>query len=307
MLLPLLLLVPLTALGVGILVVWFGGTWFRFARYHRHKGLDAPDGATWAQRLRHWMWESSALVRLFWWKVEAGPRRLIPPDPGVPVLCVHGFTQDRTNFAALRRRLWRSGRPSDAIDMGLPGRHPRRYTPSLTVAIEGLDDAFPDDPIDIVCHSMGGLILRQLLVDRPDVARRIRRIVTLGSPHQGTAAARGPLSVWPEAAGLHRRSAWIAALPDFRALAPHAEVLTVGGTADYVVYPVTTCHLPGSTAVDAEGIGHGGLLTDGEVLDVVEAFLDGVDLPEGDKVRARARSPRPRSEGREPQPPNTSA
>ncbi len=265
--------------GLVILAVWFGGTWFRFARYHRHTGRDLPDGPGWRHRLATWITEADALLRVAWWKVEAGPRLLVPPDPGVPVLCVHGFTQDRTNFTALRRRLWRAGRPSEALDLGLPGRHPRRYAPALASAIRRMLETFPDQPLDVVCHSMGGLILRETLHENPDLAARVRTILTLGSPHHGTAAARGPLRVWPEAGGLHRRSDWIAELPGFAETAPEARIVTVAGTADYVVYPVETCHLPGSEAVDAVGLGHAGLLAHPDVMSLVVDVLEGRPVP----------------------------
>ena len=264
---------------VGGLGLWFGGTWWRFARYHRHKGMDLPDGDTWRQRIRNWADEGTALMQVMLYKVEAAPQRLVAPaDPGHPVLCVHGFTQDRTNFAKLRRTLWDLGRPSQAIDLGRPGRHPSGYAPRLIAALEE-----PDEPIDIVCHSMGGVLLRHVLRDRPDLGARVSSIVTLGSPHHGTAASRGFILV-PEAKGLHRRSPWIADLPTFAELVPHARTVTIGGSADYVVYPLDTCHLDGSERVDMAGLGHAGMLTHPRVHDIILAAFAGEPLPVADRA-----------------------
>lgn len=266
----------LTALGV-----WFGGAWFRFLQYHRHKDLPLPDGPTWGRRLQHWISEADALVRIHAWRLARGPGTLAPPsDPGVrPVLCVHGFTQDRTNFAALRRRLWTAGRPSVSVDLGLPGRHPSAFADKVCQALEAFDQAYPDHQVDVVCHSMGGLVLRDAVKRRPDLALRIHTVITLGSPHSGTAAARGPLRWWPEADGLARGSAWIAGLPTLAELLPEARTVTVAGTADYIVYPASTCHLPGSEAVDLHGVGHAGLLTRSDVLDLIMAILRGEPVP----------------------------
>ena len=44
-------------------------------------------------------------------------------------------------------------------------------------------------PLVLLCHSMGGLQARQLLT-HPEQARRIRAVVTLGTPHDGTPLAR---------------------------------------------------------------------------------------------------------------------
>jgi pimeloyl-ACP methyl ester carboxylesterase len=254
----------------GVFAVWFGGTWLRFHRYHRHKGLPTPDGATWGDRVRAWMREAGAIASLLLFKAELGPRAL--PRPGdlrPPVLCIHGFTQDRTNFSAIRGSLWRAGRSSIAVDLGLPGRAPTRYAPALADRLADLWRAWPEGPVDLICHSMGGLLLREVLAARPELRARVGTVLTLGSPHGGTAASRGPLRLWPEAAGLHRRSPWIEALPTLAALAPQARVITVAGTADYVVYPAETCHLEGSEAITLPGVGHAGLLIDERVLALV--------------------------------------
>jgi triacylglycerol esterase/lipase EstA (alpha/beta hydrolase family) len=47
----------------------------------------------------------------------------------------------------------------------------------------------PDDQLDIVAHSMGGLVTRLLLEDAA-LAGRIANVVTLGTPHSGSYLAR---------------------------------------------------------------------------------------------------------------------
>jgi len=269
-LLVLALIVGSAALAV--LGVWFAGTWLRFHRYHRHKGLPSPDGATWGERVRAWIAEGFALLRLMTFKVELGPR-LLRRDGATspPVLCIHGFTQDRTNFSAIRGALWGVGRDSIALDLGLPGRSPERYGPALTERLRDAARTWPAGPLDIICHSMGGLLLRDALRAEPALAARLRTVLTLGSPHHGTAASRGPARFMPEGWGLHRRSPWLLALPSLSELAPGARVITVGGSADYVVYPLATCHLPGSEPIDLPGVGHAGLLVDDRVLHLVRA------------------------------------
>lgn len=268
-----LALLFLVLAGVGtalVLGIWFGGTWLRYLRYHRHKGLDLPDGPTWGDRVRAWILEGAAIVRLFAYKAEWGPRAVpVVGDGEPPVFCVHGFTQDRTNFSRIRSVLYRLGRSSVAINLGLPGRAPTRYASRLAERFAELLLTWPEGPIDVICHSMGGLLLRQILSDHPELRPRIRTVVTLGSPHHGTAASRGPVGWVPEGKGLHRRSEWLAALPSLAELLPEARTITVAGTADYVVYPVDTCHLEGSECVDLPGIGHAGLLVDARVLRLI--------------------------------------
>jgi triacylglycerol lipase len=48
--------------------------------------------------------------------------------------------------------------------------------------------AFPDEPVHVIGHSMGGLDARQLLAG-PDWQKRILSLTTIGTPHLGTALA----------------------------------------------------------------------------------------------------------------------
>ncbi len=48
--------------------------------------------------------------------------------------------------------------------------------------------AFPDEPVHVIGHSMGGLDARRLL-DNPAWQRRILSLTTIGTPHLGTALA----------------------------------------------------------------------------------------------------------------------
>ena len=48
--------------------------------------------------------------------------------------------------------------------------------------------AFPDEPVHVIGHSMGGLDARRLLAD-PAWQRRILSLTTIGTPHLGTALA----------------------------------------------------------------------------------------------------------------------
>lgn len=278
------LLVPLLFLVVGGLAVaasglfgWISASWARAAVFHRHTRREVIDGPGWWARVKAWGREARAMLTVAAWKAEAGPALLEPAEVfGDPVLCVHGFTQDGTNFAALRNALWARGRPSAAVSLGLPGRHPRRYVPKLVRALEDLVARYPDLGVDIVAHSMGGVLLRQTLGDRPDLAAHVSTVVTLGSPHHGTQGARGFVRYMPEGGGLHPLSPWLNSLPTFSEAAPNARSVTIAGTADYVVYPIEVCHLEGSASLDLEGIGHAGLLADPRAIQAVLDVLDGV-------------------------------
>lgn len=268
-------LVALVALG-GVLA-WLLFSLVRWRGYVRHKGLDVPSPG-----LRELLQEVRAVLSLAWWHVRALGRdglRVPEVEQGPPVLCVHGFTQNGTNFWGLRRALFRRGRASRAVSLGLPGRSVERYALRLRRAILELADRY--ERFDVVAHSLGGVILRHVLSTEPLLAARIGRIITLGSPHRGTAYSRGlPVFLLPEVVQIARRSTWLAELPALGEIAPQARRFTVAGLHDLVVYPADTCHEPGAVSVEMQ-VGHAGLLARPEVIDlVVAALTDDPRLPE---------------------------
>lgn len=266
--LRLLLLLPLvTTLIVGL--SWFGGGYLRFVRYHHHKGIVLPPIA-W---VRYAIREAWAVLTIGVWHLRAAfadGLRAPAVVSGPPVLCLHGITQTGSNLWGIRRALERRGRATLALSLGRlpPSRH--RLADRVAPALRRLADLSPTGRIDVVAHSLGGVLLRIVLTDHPELASRIRRVVTLGSPHAGTAGIRG-LPLGRAVQRLGRRSNLLSGLASI----PAERVTTVAGIPDLVVYPASTCHLPGSGCVDLVGIGHAGLLTHPDAIAVVvDALCD---------------------------------
>lgn len=262
------------------LVVWAAWGIGRFRSYYRHKGLEAPplERATLVRYVAH---ELVALATVTWWQLRAAHRDgLLRPDgpvTGPPVLCVHGIIQDGTNLWGIRRALARRGRPSVAVSIGRYALSLDAHVPPLVTALRALVRDAPEGRVDIVAHSMGGVILRLALARHPELVPHVRRVVTLGSPHAGTAGSRG-LPLGRSVRALGRRSELLRQLPGFP---PGAAVTTISARHDLVVYPQATCHLDRARTVDLPDIGHAGLLTAPAVHAlVVEALCD----PEGDAL-----------------------
>jgi triacylglycerol lipase len=230
----------------------------RFVGYHRFKGLPAPT-------IGFWRWLAAdirAFTTLAWWHVRGFLRdglRTPSPTHGRPVLCVHGYTQNATNFHGLRRVLERAGRPTIAVSLWHRLAPIGWYAHRLERRLERLAREFPDG-IDIVAHSMGGVVLRMVLAAREDLRGVVHTVITLGSPHRGTAAARG-IPLVPELLAMKRRSALLAGLPSLTELVPHGRVVAIAGDADTIVYPVDSSLVPGAEGVVLRGVTHAGLLT----------------------------------------------
>lgn len=193
-------------------------------------------------------------------------------DHVVPVVLAHGLAADGTSMWLLRRALAAQGRPTYAPHLGPMLRPLERYAEALERAIDrALADHPPAEGFDVVAHSMGGIALRQCLRVRPDLAGRVRRVVTIASPHAGTRAATHLPLV--EARVLFPGAPWLLELPSLRQLLPLAAITTIASRHDAVVYPHETCHVEGARQHELDGVGHGELLLHPRVVDLVQSSL----------------------------------
>lgn len=271
----------LIALGVVVVVravllavILFGHR--RYLEYCAHKGRPGPlEGVA---LLRFVFKELGAMARLGRWQLLGqlgdGLRLGRSRNQGRPVVCVHGFTQNGTNFWGMRRHLERLGHPTCAVSLGLPFRHLEDYAPRLEAAMDTMLARLGDsDGVDVVAHSMGGIITRIVLARRPDLAAKVRHVITIGSPHQGTAGARG-ITLGHDALEMRRGSIFLRQLPGLEKLCPEASMLTAAAEHDYVVYPEETSEIPGAPHRVFSGIGHAGLLVDPRVWRYVSEGLE---------------------------------
>ena len=153
-----------------------------------------------------------ALIAARPWRKPTIPAVELPiegvvPIPGpvergspLPVVLVHGlFGFDRIGvpgarfdyFRGIARHLETLGCHAHAVRLPTAASVPDRAR-ELVAAI----DALPHDRIDLIAHSLGGLDARYALTHL-GLSRRVRSLVTVGTPHRGTPLAdlalQGPL------------------------------------------------------------------------------------------------------------------
>ncbi|MFF4649472.1 esterase/lipase family protein [Streptomyces sp. NPDC001380] len=120
-----------------------------------------------------------------------GPTAALHPSPG-PVLLVHGFIDNRSVFTALRRSLERDGgHRVHALNHSPLTEDVRSAAALLGRRVEQVRRLHGCGRIALVGHSLGGLIGRYY-VQRLGGDEHVHSLVTLGSPHGGTLAARLP-------------------------------------------------------------------------------------------------------------------
>ena len=106
------------------------------------------------------------------------------PGDGEAVVLIHGLWMPALVMGLLARRLRRAGWA--AAVFAYPSRHAttRQNAARLAAFLETVDAPV----VHFVAHSLGGLVLTQLLQDYP--GQRPGRVVLLGTPYRGSRVAR---------------------------------------------------------------------------------------------------------------------
>ncbi len=183
-----------------------------------------------------------------------------------PVLLVHGILCNGAIWGPLRRRLAAEGFDRVGV-MDLEPLFADIEAHAVTVEqrLRAMQADSGGAPVVIVAHSMGGLVARAALrLIGPGV---IGRIVTLGTPHHGTAiACRVPLVPTRQ---MCPNSLWLRQLNDEQEGALGVPVTTLYSREDTLVAPARSAELAGARVVPVDGLGHLGLAVSPRVLERV--------------------------------------
>ena len=220
-------------------------------------GQDVVGGADGLSYLRH-------LVRGNRIRRDATFEEMSSASP--PVLIIHGFLGTRGSMYMLERRLVQDGFVCVSFNLGtLNVRDIRRSAFLIHRKIERILAQTPSQRIDIIGHSMGGLI-GLYYVKKLGGSARVRKLIMLGTPVRGTwIALAGVLTL-----GLWSTSSW-QLLPRSRFLdelaqgpmPPGVEVTTIAAARDWVV-PLPTTRLTGASAATVP-LGHSSLVLSEDV------------------------------------------
>ncbi|MFF7389682.1 esterase/lipase family protein [Streptomyces scabiei] len=112
----------------------------------------------------------------------------LPMQEKPPVVLLHGFIDNRSVFVLLRRSLAGAGaRHLESLNYSPLTCDIRAAAELFGRRIEEICERTGQEQVDVVGHSLGGLIARYY-VQRLGGDHRVRTLVTLGTPHGGTRA-----------------------------------------------------------------------------------------------------------------------
>jgi pimeloyl-ACP methyl ester carboxylesterase len=262
----------LLVLGVhaGCLAIEVAIAWFV------NRGDTAPR-ATLAEAVRAWAGEWLAALRVFgWWQPfrhQAFPDHL-PARPGGRrgLLLVHGYVCNRGIWRPWLERLVRDGTPFVALSMEPVFGSIDAYAERIEEGVRRLEAATGRAPV-IVAHSMGGLAARRWAAEHAGAAR-VRRFVTLGTPHAGTWIARWGFTA--NAREMRRESRWLATLGN-RERGGFGGFTCFHSHADNIVFPASTATLPGADNRHLRAVAHVAMVLHPEPWAEVQRWLAAPD------------------------------
>jgi pimeloyl-ACP methyl ester carboxylesterase len=189
-----------------------------------------------------------------WAKLLLRPDPPLQPTDRVPVILVHGYFANRGYFRPLVRRL-------DALGVGpvfVPSFDSwlaplESFAEELHAYVERIAAGTGQPRVVVVAHSMGGLIARAYIARHG--AGRVAALVTIASPHRGTALAA--LGVGANARQMEEGSGFLSELERSEAAAPSRPPATcIYSPHDNMVAPQASGRLPWARNVALPGWGH---------------------------------------------------
>jgi hypothetical protein len=112
----------------------------------------------------------------------------------IPIVFVHGFLGNSSHFSRVRSFLAGRGIRSFAAFSYPPEVDHERLALRLAEMIERLCLATGATQVDVVGHSLGGLIARHML--ETGASHRVHRLITLGAPFVAPVLARQELAIF---------------------------------------------------------------------------------------------------------------
>jgi pimeloyl-ACP methyl ester carboxylesterase len=248
------------ALGGGIFVYVAGS----FALMHAHVDRR-PATRHLLEALREIAWAAltQPLLPLFYFV-----GRRLASGHGIPVVVVHGYTQNRVDFLRIARGLARAGL-GPVYGFNYPWfASVHANAARLARFCDSVRRETGAARVDLVAHSLGGLVALEYLHEAGP--QHVRRLVTIASPHAGI-AWRGPI-VGAGGAQLRRGSAF---LVERASRAVPVPCLSVFSSHDNLVHPSTSAMLaPRGGRDHAVGdVAHLAILFDPRVVRAVVDFL----------------------------------
>jgi triacylglycerol lipase len=187
-----------------------------------------------------------------------------------PVLLVHGLNDTGAVFYKMAPYLTQLGWRVYDLDL-LPCNGDAELNCLASQVAEYVNKTFPpNQPIDLIGFSMGGIVSRYY-VQRLGGINRVQRFITIASPHRGTWVAYG--SIRPGCVQMRPDSEFLQDLNRDVQMLKQINFTSIWTPFDLMIVPATSSQLPIGRDVQVWTPTHPWMLTDEQSLQAVAAAL----------------------------------
>lgn len=196
-----------------------------------------------------------------------------PDTTSPPVLLIHGYGCNSGYWRWMSLALREAHITHYALDMEPVFGSIDGYAPLVDAAVKRVQDETGQKKIVIVAHSMGGLAARAYLRDHGTA--HIARVITLGTPHHGTAIANFGIGIncgemnWLGRYEEGRSSEWLQKLAATEEAEALGAIVSIYSQHDNIVSPQSSSHLEGAWNIPVIGIGHVALALEPAIQEMV--------------------------------------
>lgn len=192
-----------------------------------------------------------------------------------PILLVHGIVHNRSAFYAIKKYLKQNGWHNVyTINYNTTRGSLTSMVGQICQRVDEILNATQQKQMDIVAHSLGGLVAKYLMLVG-EGRGRIKHLITLGTPHQGTSMSR--ILKYLPASALSSDLApdsYILKTLNQTSLPRGSKITSIFTEYDWTVYPRENCRLPsdaqrGYENIQIKSIGHANLLFHPEVMRII--------------------------------------
>lgn len=181
------------------------------------------------------------------------------PCTAPPVIFVHGYQANHATFLLMKRYFQRQGLQrlyALKLNVHRGFENMASQLQAFVQRVRAVNGLAEDAPIDLVAHSLGGLVSRWALLDA-NFAAGVRTLVTLGTPHFGTQIATLLFSdlgqaMRPHSPVISRLTRQLAERGD----AAFPRLVCIWSRGDVFVIPASSGQLPGAENIEMSRCTH---------------------------------------------------
>ena len=246
------------------------------ATYHLNRN-DSEPRTTLGALAQACLREAGTALGVFLWRqpfrTQAVPD-FLPASAKPGVVFIHGFLCNRAFWSPWLAQLQTQNRAFASVSLEPVFGSIDDYAAIVEAAVAKVTQATGQAPT-LICHSMGGLAARAWLRSNAANDDRIKRVITIGTPHFGTAlSTEKALLPLTNTLQMQRMGAWTQQLAKDEPPARYGKFTCWYSNCDNIVVPTSTATLPGADNRLVTAQGHISMAFDERVMQASLALLD---------------------------------